>query len=118
MIKTWISSYLPTQETFKNLCCVAVDQRIRAFVYVTSKRSYAIDFSSLILSLYAVKNGNRRKNLPGNGLPCSWRTQWCKLQLCTALCLEVTAIFVSACNLFSQYLLYKATFLLLLLCRL
>ena len=25
MIKTWISSYLPTQEEFKNLCFVAVD---------------------------------------------------------------------------------------------
>ena len=42
-------------------------------------------FSSLISSLYAVMNGNRRKNLPGNGLPYSWRTQWCKLKLCIAL---------------------------------
>ena len=90
MIKTWISSYLPTQEEFKNLCFVAVAYRVRelwVFVNVMSKRLYAIDFSSLILSLYVVKKSGRRKNLPRNGLPYSWRTQWCKLQLCTALCL-------------------------------
>jgi len=49
MIKTWISSYLPAQEEFENLCFAAVDARIRklwALVYVTSKRSYVIDFSS------------------------------------------------------------------------
>ena len=88
MIKTWISSHSHTQEEFKTLCFIAVDYRIRklwAFVYVTSKQSYAIDFSSLISSLYAVKNGNRRQNLPSNGLPYSWRTQWCKLQHCTLL---------------------------------
>ena len=90
MIKTWISCYSPTEEEFKTLCFVAVDKRIRklwAFVYITSKRLYAIDFSSLISSLYAVKNGTRRQNVPSNGRPYSWRTQWYKLQLCTALCL-------------------------------
>ena len=64
MINTWISSYLPTQGEFKNLCFVAVAKRICelwAFVYVTSKQSYVIDFSSLILSLYVVKKGGRRK---------------------------------------------------------
>ena len=84
MINTWISSYSPTQEESNYLCFVSVDQRIRklwAFVYVTSERSYAFNFSSLILSLYAVKNGNRRNNLPSNELPYSWQTQWCKLQL-------------------------------------
>ena len=88
MIKTWVPSYSPTQEEFENLCFVVVAYRIRelwAFVYVMSKRSYAIDFSSLILSLYVVKKGGRRKNSPCNGLSYSWRTQWCKLQLCTAL---------------------------------
>ena len=31
------------------------------FVYIMSKRLYAIDFPSLILSLYVVKKGGRRK---------------------------------------------------------
>ena len=31
------------------------------FVYVTSKRSYAIHFSSLISSLYVVKKSGKRK---------------------------------------------------------
>ena len=88
MIKTWISSYSPTQGEFETLCFVAVAYRIRelwAFVYVTLKRSYATNFSSLILSLYVVKKGGRWKNLPRNGLPYSWRTRWRKLQFCTAL---------------------------------
>ena len=60
-------------------------RKLWAFDYVTSKQSYAIDFSLLISSLYAVKNGTRRQKVPSNGLSYSWRTQWCKLQLCTAL---------------------------------
>jgi len=66
-IKTWISSDSPTQEEFENLCFVAVDLRIRqlwVFVYGTSKRSFAIDFSSLISPLFAVKKGDTQKNLP------------------------------------------------------
>ena len=65
MIQTWVSSYSPTKEEFKNLCFVVVDLRICTlweFVYITSKRLYAINFSSLISSLYAVKNGTRRQN--------------------------------------------------------
>ena len=42
-------------------------------------------FSSLISSLYLVKIGGRRKNSPCNGLPYSWQTPWCKLQLFTTL---------------------------------
>ena len=47
------------------------------------------DLSSLImiLSLHVLKKGNGRKTLSSNGLPYSWQTQWCKLQLCTVLCL-------------------------------
>ena len=40
-----------------------------AFVFIISKRLYVIDFSSLILSLYVVKKGGKRKNTPCNGLP-------------------------------------------------
>jgi len=66
-IKTWISSDLPTQEEFGNLFFVAVDLRICqlwVFVYGTSKQSYAIDFSSLISPLFALKKGDTQKNLP------------------------------------------------------
>ena len=53
--------YLPAQEELENLGFVAVNPRIRelrAFVYdVMSKRSYAINFSSQIFPLYAVKKG-------------------------------------------------------------
>jgi len=48
----------PTQEEFENLCFVAVGPMIHklwVLVYVTSKQSYAIDFSSRILPLNAVK---------------------------------------------------------------
>ena len=41
----------------------------------------------MISSLYAVKNGIRRKNLHSTGLPYSWQTQCYKLHLCIALCL-------------------------------
>jgi len=51
--KTWISSDLPTQEEFENLCFVAVDLRIRqlwVLVYSMSKmilrdRFFLIDFA-------------------------------------------------------------------------
>ena len=61
------SSYSPTQEELEKLCFVAVDPRIRklrAFVYVTLKQLYTIDFFSQISPLYAVKKGDRRTNLP------------------------------------------------------
>ena len=53
-IKSWISSYLPTQEELENLCFVAVDPRtckLCMFVSVTSKRLYTIDLSSQLLPL-------------------------------------------------------------------
>ena len=48
MIKTWISSYFPTQKEFENF---VVDQWIRGHLF-TSRQSnhiYTIDLSSLIL---------------------------------------------------------------------
>ena len=39
-----------------------------------------IDLSSWILSLFAVKKGNRGNNLPINLFLNSWQTGWCKFQ--------------------------------------
>ena len=75
-ISNWISSDLPTQEEFENLCFVAVDLRICqlwVFVYGTSKRSYVIDFSSLISSLFAVKKDDTQNNLLSIWFYYSWQ---------------------------------------------
>ena len=85
-IKTWILSYLPTQEEVENLCFIAVDPRtckLWALVYITSKQLYIIDFSSQMLPLYVMKKGDKRTNPPSNRFPYSWKTQWYKFQLCT-----------------------------------
>ena len=71
-VKAFISSYLPIQEKF-NFCFIADQQicELWAFVYIMSKRLYAID---LISSLYVLK-GDTRKNLPSNDFPYSWQTR-------------------------------------------
>jgi len=73
-----------------------------SFVYVMLKQSYMTVFSSQILSLYVTKKCDTRKNLPSNGCPYSWHTRWCKLQLCVKFHSQVTSIFISACNVFSN----------------
>ena len=53
-----ILMYYQTHEQFKNYCFIAVDLRMHelwAFVYVTSKWSFMLDFSSLTLPLIALK---------------------------------------------------------------
>jgi len=73
--KNLITSYLPIQEKLKNLCFVSVDKRI------CLRHAKTIDFSSQILSLHMVKEGDTRKNLPSNRFPYSRGIWWCTLQL-------------------------------------
>ena len=52
MIKTWISSYSPTQEKFENLYFVAIDYRIhelwvRHVEAIVRDRSFFTDFISI-----------------------------------------------------------------------
>jgi len=67
MVKTWIPHYLLVQEEFENLCFVAVlmkEQKLWPFVHMMLKRSFAIDLSSWISSLFVVKQDSRGNNLP------------------------------------------------------
>ena len=76
MIKTWISSYLSTQGESENLCFVAVGMSYgHLFTSCRSNHTRSIFFTDS--SLYVVKKSDRRKNLPSNGLPYSWKTRWC-----------------------------------------
>ena len=78
---------------------------------VVRNRSFFIDFA-----LVCSEKGATRKNVHSNQFPYSWQTQWCKLQLHIAFCLQVTIVLISTYNLFFLYLLYKLIFQLL-LCR-
>ena len=73
-------------------------------------------FSSLISSLYVVKKGGRRKCHHVMDSPIRGEHDGAS---CNSVlhCVCKLVVFVSTCNLFSQYLLYKSIFLLLLLCR-
>ena len=85
----WLEpEYHHIQEELENLCLVAVhfkNCKLWPFVQVTSKRSFVIDVSSWILTLFVVMQGSRRNNLPSNSFLSSWQTWWCKIQVPTSL---------------------------------
>jgi len=65
--KSLISSYLPTQEEFKNLCFISAVQIVCELWQVSLRHIkmivYAINIFLLILSQFIVKKGDTTKNL-------------------------------------------------------